>query len=178
MTEPRSIGILRNQLRDAIAEFQPAPCDPLIIPPWGAMSLMQKAIRRGHKDLALRAAATLLHGSSERLWRRLACIAFEDVGVGDLGTVTLVTAAMAGKRFRSELGGEWTVASFLVSRMSEATKCRAADDLLLVAENHPDSAAFKNRPGRPGPQDRHSVRAHALVPRGRARCLDGSLRDH
>jgi hypothetical protein len=80
---------------------------------------------------------TLLRESPERLWRRLGCIAFEDIGVADLHAVALVTAATAGKRFRSELGGEWTVGSFLISRLSDATKCRAADDLLLAAENHP-----------------------------------------
>jgi replication-associated recombination protein RarA len=35
----------------------------------------------------LRAAATLHNGSPERLWRRLGCIAFEDIGVADLNTV-------------------------------------------------------------------------------------------
>jgi hypothetical protein len=138
MTEPDSIGTARNQLRDAIAEFQPPPCDPLTISPWVAMSLLQKAIRRGRKDLALRAAATLLHGSPERLWRRLGCIAFEDVGVADLDTVAVVTTTLAGKRCRETLGDEWPVASYIVSRMVHATKCRASDDLLLAAENHPD----------------------------------------
>jgi hypothetical protein len=114
MTAPDPIGVARTQLRNGIADFQPLPCDPLTISCWVAMSVMQKAIRRGRKHLALRAAATLLHRSPERLWRRLGCIAFEDIGVGDLDTVALVTAAMAGKRFRSELGGEWTVGSFLV----------------------------------------------------------------
>jgi hypothetical protein len=125
-------------LRDAIAEFQPPNCDPLTISPWVAMSVLQKAIRRGHKGLAFRAAATLLHASPERLWRRLGCIAFEDIGVTDIDAVALVTAALAGKRCRVNLGGEWPTASFLISRMADATKCRAADDLLLAAENHPD----------------------------------------
>jgi hypothetical protein len=138
MTEPDSIGIARNQLRDAIAEFQPPPCNPLAISPWVAMSLLQKAIRRGRRVLALRAAATLLTGSPERLWRRLACIAFEDVGLADIDTVATVTAAVVGKKFREFLGGEWSTASFLVSKMADAPKCRAADDLLLVAESHPD----------------------------------------
>jgi hypothetical protein len=132
------LGTARRQLSEAIAEFQAPPCDPLIISPWVAMSAAQKAIRRGHKDLALRAAATLLHGSPERLWRRLGCIAFEDVGVADLDTVAIVTAALAGKRFRASLGGEWPIASCLVSKMVHAPKCRAADDLLLAAESHPD----------------------------------------
>jgi replication-associated recombination protein RarA len=55
------------------------------------MSLMQKAIRRGRKDLALQAAATLLDGSPERLWRRLGCTAFKDIGIGNLDTVAIVT---------------------------------------------------------------------------------------
>jgi hypothetical protein len=99
MTEPDSIGTARTRLRDAISEFQPQPCDPLTISPWVAMSLMQKAIRRGRKDMALRAAATLLHGSPDRLWRRLGCIAFEDIGIGGLETVALVTAAWRGNDF-------------------------------------------------------------------------------
>jgi hypothetical protein len=56
--------------------------------------------------------------------------------VADLHTVATVTAALAGKRFRASMGGEWAVASFIVSRMVHAPKCRAADDLLLAAENH------------------------------------------
>jgi hypothetical protein len=46
-------------------EFQ-----PLNISPWLAMSLLQKAVRRGHAALARRAAATLLRDSPDRLWRR------------------------------------------------------------------------------------------------------------
>jgi hypothetical protein len=101
------------------------------------MSLMQKAVRRGRNQLALQAAATLLHRSPERLWRRLGCTAFEDVGVADLDMVGIVTAALAGKRFRASLGGEWRVTACIVSRMVHAQKCRAADDVLLAAENHP-----------------------------------------
>lgn len=51
--------------------------DPLNINPWLAMSLMQKAIRRGRKDLALRTAATLLKASPNRLWRRIGITAYE-----------------------------------------------------------------------------------------------------
>jgi hypothetical protein len=114
-------------------EFQ-----PLNISPWLAMSLLQKAIRRGHDALACRAAATLLRDSPDRLWRRCGGIAFEEIGVADLNVVSLVTAALAGKMFRAKAGGEWPVASFLVSRMAHAPKCRAADDLLLAVDLHPD----------------------------------------
>jgi hypothetical protein len=101
------------------------------------MSLLQKAIRRGEERLALRAAATLLRISPERLWRRCGCIAFEDVGVADLDTVTVVTSALSGKRYRESLGGEWHVASCIVSRMVRSPKCRGADDLLMIAELNP-----------------------------------------
>jgi len=97
--------------------------NPLEISPWLAMSLMQKAIRRGRVDFALRSAATLLKISPERLWRRLGVTAFEDIGVGNLEVVSLVTVALAGKRYRAKIGGEWAVASYLIGIMCEANRC-------------------------------------------------------
>jgi hypothetical protein len=137
MNEPDILSIARQQLSDAISSFQTPTCEPLNVSPWIAMSALQKAIRRGQDGLAQRAAATLLSTSPERLWRRCCCIAFEDIGVADLDTVAIVTAALAGKRFRASLGGEWHVASYIVSRMVHAPKCRGADDLLMGAELHP-----------------------------------------
>ena len=127
----------REQLVQAVAQFDPPPFYPINASPWVAMALLQKAIRRGRKQCALRAAATLLRQSPERPWRRIGCIAYEDVGVGDLDTVAMVTTALAGKRFRASLGDEWKVASFLVCRLARARKCRGADDLLMLAEGHP-----------------------------------------
>ena len=66
-----------------------------------------------------------------------------NIGVADFETLSLVTAALAGKRFRAQLGGEWAVASFIVARMVHAPKCRAADDLLLSAEHHPSLKAAR-----------------------------------
>jgi replication-associated recombination protein RarA len=114
MNKADVLSIARQQLSDAHSNFQTPTCDPLKVSPWIAMSLLQKAIRRGEERLALRAAATLLRVSPERLWRRCGCIAFEDVGVADLDTVGIVTAALIGKRFRENLGGEWHVASCIV----------------------------------------------------------------
>jgi hypothetical protein len=147
MDEVNCLQSARHHLQVAIGNSQPPPPEPLEISSWIAMSAMQKAIRRGRTELALRAAATLLQQSPERLWRRLACIAFEDVGLGNPDLVALTTAAMGGKRVRASLGGEWTVASYLTSRMAEATKCRGADDLLLFAENHPGFESHRLRLG-------------------------------
>ena len=111
---------------------------PLNINPWLASSLLQKAIRRGREDLALGAAATLLQTSPDRLWRRLCVVSFEDVGVADFDTVSLVMAGLTGKHWRSKNGGEWAVASYLIGRMCRTIKCRATDDLAYVCELHPD----------------------------------------
>lgn len=111
--------------------------EPLPVSSWVAMSAMQKGIRRGDVDLALRAASTLLKSDPAKLWRRLAGIVFEDVGLASVETIRLVMAVMTGKNFRQRFGGEWTVASRLVVQMAAAPKCRASDDLLwAIAEYH------------------------------------------
>jgi len=137
MNGPIILNIAREQLADEIFSYRKPKPAPLKISPWLAMSLLQKAIRRGETETAQRAAATLLLIAPDRLWRRCGAAAFEEIGVADLETVSLVTAALAGKRYRATLGGDWKVASFIVDRMAQAHKCRAADDLLLTADSHP-----------------------------------------
>ena len=60
--------------------------------------------------------------------------------MASLEAVGLATVALAGKRHRSALGGEWAVASCIISELTRAPKCRAADDLLMVCELHPAHA--------------------------------------
>jgi hypothetical protein len=134
----------RHQLAQRIARRDGVPrLQPLATTPWVAMSLIQKAVRRGREDLALRAAATLLMDAPDRLWRRLAIIAFEDVGLASVDTLGIVTASLGGKRTRASLGGEWSVASFAVSLMARSTKCRATDDLLANVDSHPALASTR-----------------------------------
>jgi hypothetical protein len=86
---------------------------------------------------ALQASSCLLATDPDRFWRRAGIIAFEDIGVASLETVGIVTASMAGKRFRLELGGEWSVAAAIVARMVASNKNRAADDLFCLTEDWP-----------------------------------------
>ena len=139
MDKGHIIDHFRNQLaRDVVGQGDSLPrFKPMNISPWLAMSLMQKAIRRGREEMALRAAATLLNQAPERLWRRICVTAYEDIGVGDFDTIALVAAALKGKRWRTDVGGDWAVASTLVARMCGSIKCRAADDLAYVCERHP-----------------------------------------
>jgi len=130
--------LIEENLRRAAADFSDFPrCEPLAGSPWVAMSALQKAIRRGREDLALRAAAALMRDSPHRLWRRLGCIACEDIGLGDLEAIGIATAALGGVRKRAELGGDWPIACAVVAALARAPKCRAADDLLMMCELHP-----------------------------------------
>lgn len=146
MIGPTILAEYRDQFaRHAAARPAIPPLKPLPVTVWQAASLMQKSIRRGRTDLALSAAATLMLASPDRLWRRLGTIAFEDIGVADLDMLGLVTVPLGGKRARAILGGEWPVASLLVEIMCASPKCRAADDLLMVVERHPELAKARSR---------------------------------
>jgi hypothetical protein len=138
MTGSEIVADFRDDLAKRIARRDKPPAfQPLPISPYLAMALLQKAIRRGRVDLALRAAATLLVDAPDRLWRRCGGIAFEDIGLANPEVLGFVTVALGGKRVRGDLGGEWAVASFIVEMMTASSKCRAADDLLMSAELHP-----------------------------------------
>jgi hypothetical protein len=130
--------LAENDLRRAILRHgTPRSFEPIRGTPWVSMSLLQKALRRGQHDLAMRAAATLLRDAPDRLWGRLGCIASEDIGLGGLDAVGMTTAALAGNRLRMELGGDWAVASCIIGELSRSKKCRAADDPLMISETHP-----------------------------------------
>lgn len=139
MNGPEILSSLKEQLAGLVSDALPAIKQPpkLAVSPWIAMSLLQKAIRRGETRLALSAASTLLEAAPDRLWRRIGGIALEDVGLADVETISMAVAALAGKRSRQKMYGDWPVAEMLVRRMCAAQKCRAADDLLMVAEKHP-----------------------------------------
>jgi hypothetical protein len=138
MNGPEILTDIKQKFASAIGAWDTPPFEPLAISPWLAAALLQKSLRRGEENLALHAAAALLQISPDRMWRRCAGIVAEDVGLGNVDVVAIVAAVLAGKRFRAGFGGEWRVASFIVSQM--ATKCRASDDLLMTAERHPSLA--------------------------------------
>ena len=70
------------------------------------------------------------------MWRRLGCIAAEDIGLGDLDAVGITTATLAGVRKRADFDGDWPVARAVVAALADAPKCRAAADLLMICEQH------------------------------------------
>ncbi len=140
---------LIDGLSEALAELEePTPPVPLVADRYVLLSAMQKSIRRGHENLALRAAASLMIGGPHAIWRRLGIIAFEDVGVANIDAVGWVTVVIGKPEVRKRLGGEWRVAEILIRALCRSAKCRAADDLVHLIER--DSALADLRDELPG----------------------------
>lgn len=151
-------------LQPLVSDHEVPTVEPLRISPWLAMSALQKGIRRADVDLATRAAATLLRNDPARLWRRLAGIVVEDIGLADLECVRLVMAATAGKGFRQQFGGDHRVAGLVVARMCEARKCRSTDDLFISVSHHHELGAVRaDLAGRDLPQHLSHIRERGAL---------------
>lgn len=100
---------------------------------WLTTSALQKCIRRGHSELAERYARSSVRIDADHTFRRLAIIALEDVGLGDLRLVATTLAILGNKKRRRSLGEE-RMAVHLAVQMSSAVKCRLACDMLSLVE--------------------------------------------
>tara|TARA_R110002072_G_scaffold141970_3_gene287289 strand:+ start:1140 stop:2222 length:1083 start_codon:yes stop_codon:yes gene_type:complete len=129
-------GIRQQVITDAMAAPLPQT-SYLRIDPHTAASLLQKSIRRGRTDWALKAAHRLFDVQPARLWRRLAVILFEDVGLLDRQLALDVLAA-APRRGASPVS--WTVVAYLVSRLCEVPKTQVANNLLHLGMYDLDEA--------------------------------------
>ncbi len=133
---------LIDGLSEALAKAEePAPPIPLVADRYIALSALQKAIRRGEEELALRAAMNLMIGGPHAIWRRLGIIAFEDVGVANIDVVGWVTVVIGKPEVRKRLGGEWKVADFLIRNLCRSAKCRAAAQF-----SNSVNSQYRNRP--------------------------------
>jgi hypothetical protein len=130
-------------LREEIAAARPASIDPLRCDRWVARSALQKLIRRNEPDLAQRALANLYEHDRRSVWRHLAIIAAEDVGVANIDVLAKIIAAYRDRRWREAVGSDWLVMSELVRQMAQGPHCQAACDLLLKVQNDPSLEADK-----------------------------------
>lgn len=139
MNGPEIMMSVAADLERQLYSHQPLP--PAVIPttisPGVAVALLQKAVRRGRGDLALAVANMLLRTAPDRLWRRLAVIATEDVGLGDLDTVYMTIVASASWRRLARRFGDKRLVNLVVSRLASTSKCRATDDLFVVTADCP-----------------------------------------
>jgi hypothetical protein len=114
---------------------------------WLASSSLQKCIRRGHVDLALRAAATFSEIDPVGLWRRLISIACEDIGAADIQVLIETIALATSPAWRSK-HDETQLLAFIVRRLAEASKDRSADLLMLTVRYHASLGEMRETCGR------------------------------
>jgi hypothetical protein len=128
------------ELASCVRGARPAPlrCDSFV-----ARSAMQKAIRRGLPQIALRAAATVMLTNSAVVWRRLLVTALEDLGIHETSLLVRIAAAVERRRFGIKLQDEWPLIERLILECCSATRCQAANDLHNLALNHPRYEQFR-----------------------------------
>lgn len=108
-----------------------------------ALSLLQKAIRRGELVYGLISASYLFRADPTAFWRRLAIIAVEDIGIANIPLVCQVLIAAGGKKIRQEIGDSEQIAVSLIGEMCRSPKDRSTDDLFDVLNRDTSLDALK-----------------------------------
>lgn len=100
-------------------------------------STMQKAIRRGDLAIARRAAHQLYTLDRQRLWRRIAVIALEDIGIADITVAAELVAISTLTAARRVLGGDISALNIALARACAAAKDRTGDHLGSILNREP-----------------------------------------
>lgn len=117
------------------ASFQAPPTPPLIPAEQRFLNIsaLQKSIRRGDADGAMRFAQQGCALNAEQVFRRLATCAVEDVGIGNILAVCMALAVMGNKMMR-ERGAPDELAAYLAYILALSPKSRLACDLVSIAD--------------------------------------------
>ena len=120
--------------------IEPLPCDR-----WLASSALQKSIRRGDALTAQRGLKTLYGHDPRSAWRRLLCIACEDIGIGALSAVFATAMGSANPKARRAPAGDEAAALATAQMLAEAPKERSADMLYTAAQHDPALSNMRAR---------------------------------
>lgn len=123
---------VQKRLLDDIAAYDYQPKTTVIKSAnskWRVASALQKAIRRGQVDLALKMAHGLHGFDPAYVWRRLCTVVMEEVGVGDVDLCARYLWVATKKAWRNANGGDRKFLYMLVEQMCRADKDRNACDL-------------------------------------------------
>jgi len=107
---------------------------------WLLSSAVQKLIRRGRADNAVRTALALHALDPAYLPRRLPTIAFEDISIGDLQVCFDVLHVFGNQRFASgtSVSVQRRLIANLVYRLAQSVKSRTACDILSLGMALPE----------------------------------------
>lgn len=130
----REAAELLDELDTRAKGLEVKTLSPLACDKWIASSVMQKAIRRGDVNTALKSGMTLWRDDAVSFWRRLHIVSVEDVGVAAPETVAMTLLAFnasAWRRKRDDL----RIGLTLVKLLAEGVKCRLGDEVYTIAAN-------------------------------------------
>lgn len=97
---------------------------------WKVSSAIQKCIRRGHADLAVKYVQAMINGGQGwYIWTRLPVIVLEDVGIANLDLVAVVCMLCKNKEVRKEFDST-QLACLLVDLLAKSDKSRTITDLI------------------------------------------------
>jgi len=154
-----------EHLAAGLASFQAPPAPPPIPAEhrFINVSALQKAIRRGDADGAVRFAQQGCSLNAEQVFRRLATIAIEDVGIGNLLAAGMALAVMGNKAMR-ENGAPDELAAYLAYQLAISSKSRLACDLLSIADYDRTLDPLKRRMAKAEPAGLASAASDRTAP--------------
>lgn len=129
----RYISKVLLNLQESIEANPLVTPEPLGGDKWILASTLQKTIRRGEVDCALRAAYGLWLQDRQSFWRRLHIASIEDVGIANLDLIVDTLTATSSSLWRRKFG-DLRVGLHLTKRLCLSPKTRIADEILLAAE--------------------------------------------
>lgn len=130
------------RVEEGLRFFEPPAIEPMPGDVYLLASTMQKAIRRGETNNALRAGYSLWNMDRQRFWKRLHIIALEDVGVADTEALIQTLIATANPIQRRNWG-DLRTGLYLIQLLCRSLKTRMADSLYIQAEKSPVYAALR-----------------------------------
>lgn len=130
------------RIEQGLRSFDLSAIEPMQGDQWLLASALQKAIRQGGVDTALRAGYALWNIDRQRFWRRLHITALEDTGVADTEPLIQTLTATAQPYWRRKWG-DLRVGLYLTQLLCRSVKTRLADSLFIQAERSPAYAALR-----------------------------------
>ncbi len=126
----------------AIRRIDVSTIEPMRGDQWLLASALQKSIRRGEEEMALRVGYALWQIDRPRFWRRLHITALEDCGVADTDALIKTLTVTAQPYWRKRMG-DARIGLYLVRLLCRSVKTRMADALFIQAERSPAYAALR-----------------------------------
>lgn len=122
---------------EQVQKYEPVDGYPKVVNPnskWRVTSCMQKAIRRGDTEIAIKMASALVVFDPVYFLSRINVVALEDVGLANPIVVASILSFSGKNKTLDSMFGLVRVAQFWVSALAEGIKDRTLCDLVAMTE--------------------------------------------